>query len=146
MTGMEEYEELSPRFRDELYARMNTQTPFWTLLGMEIVSAKKGWAKLRVPYSEKLANANGSAHGGSIFSPADSAVGIALAGLLSPEESISTVEMKINYIRPFNSGEMFAEARIIHKGTHTAVGDVVVSDSLGNIIAKGIGTYIISRR
>jgi len=143
---MEEFEDLAPQFKEELFTRMNKNTPFWSLLGMEIVNAKKGWARLKVPFSRKLANANGSAHGGSIFSPADSAVGIALAGLLDPQESISTVEMKINYLRPFESGDLFAEAKIIHKGTHTAVGDVVVSDSQGNIVAMGLGTYIISRK
>jgi len=143
---MTDYEELEPRFKQSLLDWMKTKNPFWSLLGMEILEIKKGWAKIRFPFSEKLANGIGVAHGGAIFSPADSAVGMALVGLINKDENISTLEMKINYLRPFTSGEIVAEAKIIHKGTMTAIGDVDVRDEKDNLIAKGLATYAISKK
>jgi len=143
---MTDYEELEPRFKQSLLDWMKTKNPFWSLLGMEILEIKKGWAKIRLPFSEKLANGIGVAHGGAIFSPADSAVGMALVGLINKDENISTLEMKINYLRPFTSGEIVAEAKIIHKGTMTAIGDVDVRDEKDNLIAKGLATYAISKK
>jgi uncharacterized protein (TIGR00369 family) len=140
------FEGLPTDFKEKLYERMNRNTPFWSLLGMEISDARKGWARIRLPFTGKLANALGTAHGGAIFSTADSAAGIALAGLLREGESISTIEMKINYIRPVDEGDIIAEAEIIQRGRNTAVGDVVVRDSRGNIVARGMGTYIINKR
>jgi acyl-CoA thioesterase len=140
------YEELEPRFKESLLNWMETKNPFWSLLGMEIIEIKKGWAKIRLPFSEKLANGIGVAHGGAIFSPADSAVGMALIGLINRDENISTLEMKINYLRPFTSGEIVAEAKIVHKGTMTAIGDVEVKDEKGNLIAKGLATYAITKK
>jgi uncharacterized protein (TIGR00369 family) len=143
---MSEYEELNPQFKKSLLNWMETKNPFWSLLGMEIIEIKKGWAKIRLPFSEKLANGTGVAHGGAIFSPADSAVGMALVGLIDKDENISTLEMKINYLRPFSSGEIVAEAKIVHKGTMTAIGDVDVRDEKDNLIAKGLVTYAIFKK
>jgi acyl-CoA thioesterase len=143
---MSEYDELDPRFKESLLNWMKTKNPFWSLLGMELVDIKKGWAKIRLPFTEKLANGVGVAHGGAIFSPADSAVGMALIGLTDKNESISTLEMKINFLRPLSGGEIIAEARIVHRGTMTAIGDVEVQDGDGNLIAKGLVTYAIVKK
>ena len=143
---MAEYEELTPRHKESLLDWMKTKNPFWSLIGMELLEVKKGWAKIRLPFTKKLANGIGVAHGGAIFSPADSAVGMALVGLLKKDENISTLEMKINYLKPFSGGEIFAEARIIHKGSQTAIGDVEVRDGNGELIAKGLATYAIFKK
>jgi uncharacterized protein (TIGR00369 family) len=143
---MTDYEELNPRFKESLLDWMKTRNPFWSLLGMEIIEVKKGWAKIRLPFTEKLANGLGVAHGGAIFSPADSAVGMALIGLVNKDENISTLEMKINYLKPLAEGEIIAEAKIIHRGTMTAIGDVEVRDGQGTLIAKGLATYAITKK
>jgi len=39
---MEEFEELEPKFKKLLIETMKTKSPFWALLGMEIVDVKKG--------------------------------------------------------------------------------------------------------
>jgi len=143
---MSEYEVLDPRFKESLLNWMKTNNPFWTLLGMEIIGIKKGWAKIRLPFTKKLTNGIGVAHGGAIFSPADSAVGMALIGLTARDESISTLEMKINYLKPLSGGEIIAEAQIVHRGTMTAIGDVEVRDGDGNLIAKGLATYAIVKK
>ena len=143
---MSEYEDLKPRFKASLLDWMKTNNPFWSLLGMELVDIKKGWAKIRLPFAKKLTNGIGVAHGGAIFSPADSAVGMALIGLTDRDENISTLEMKINYFKPIAEGEIIAEAKIVHKGTMTAIGDVEVRDGNGNLIAKGLTTYAITKK
>jgi acyl-CoA thioesterase len=69
-----------------------------------------------------------------------------LVGLVNKEDFITTMEMKINYIKPFGSGEIIAEAKIIHKGSNTAIGDVEVRDSNGNLVAKALSTYAIIKK
>jgi acyl-CoA thioesterase len=143
---MTEYEELAPRFKAAILEWMETKNPFWALLGMELVQIRKGWAKVRLPIEEKLTNAVGLVHGGAIFSSADSAVGMALVGMINRNENISTLEMKINYLKPVKGGEIIAEAKIIHKGTQTAIGDVEVRDEEQNLISKGLATYAIYKK
>ena len=143
---MVEYEELAPRFKAAILEWMETRNPFWSLLGMELMDIKKGWARVRLPFDEKLTNAIGLVHGGAIFSSADSAVGMALVGLISRNENISTLEMKINYMKPVKGGEIVSEANIVHRGTQTAIGDVEVRDEEKNLIAKGLATYAIVKK
>ena len=40
---------------------------------------------------------------------------------------------------------VIAEATILHRGSHTAVGDVTVTDAAGNLVAKALTTYAITR-
>jgi len=141
-----EYEELAPRFKAAIMEWMETRNPFWSLLGMELVEIRKGWAKVRLPIEEKLTNAIGLVHGGAIFSSADSAVGMALVGMINRNENISTLEMKINYMKPVNGREIIAEARIIHRGSQTAIGDVEVRDEDQNLVSKGLATYAIFKK
>jgi acyl-CoA thioesterase len=139
-------EELTPGFKEALLTKTKERIPFWSLVDMELVDIKKGWAKTKIPYSQKLINANGVAHGGVIFSAADTAVGLALLGLVDRHDLITTIEMKINYFKSFDRGEIFAEAKIIFKGSQTAVGEVEVRNSDGNLVAKAISTYAIIKR
>jgi acyl-CoA thioesterase len=141
-----EYEELTPRFKAAILDWMKTRNPFWSLLGMELMDVKKGWAQVRLPFNDNLTNAVGLVHGGAIFSPADSAVGMALVGLIGRDENISTLEMKINYLKPVKKSAIIAEAKIVHKGSQTAIGDVDVRDENDALIAKGLATYAIMKK
>ena len=140
---MPEYEELSPELKELIIETMKTRSPYWSLLGMELVDIKKGWAQVRLPFDKKLVHPLGIAHGGAIFSPADSAVAMALIGMVEKDETFLTIEMKINYLAPFTKGEIIAEAKIIHKGRNTALGDIVVKNGNGELIAKALATYMI---
>jgi acyl-CoA thioesterase len=146
VTCMAQYEALDPRFQAAIEDWMKNKNPFWALLGMELMEIKKGWAKVRLPIKDKLSNAIGLVHGGAIFSAADSAVGMALIGLTNRDENISTLEMKINYMKPVKGKEIIAAAKIIHRGSQTAIGDVEVSDGEQNLISKGLATYAIFKK
>ena len=143
---MSEYEDLAPRFKAAIEDWMKNKNPFWALLGMELTQIKKGWAQVRLPIEKKLTNAIGLVHGGAIFSAADSAVGMALVGLIRRDENISTLEMKINYMKPVKGRQITAEAKIIHRGTQTAIGDVEVRDEKQNLVSKGLATYAIFKK
>jgi len=143
---MSEFEEISPTFKNALITKMKSVAPYWALLGMELVDLKKGWALVKLPFSEKLTQPDGIAHGGSIFSSADAAVAMALLGMIDKNETMVTVEMKINFVKSFNNGEIVAEAKIVHKGGKTAIGEVDVRNSNGELIAKGMATFMIIKR
>ena len=146
VTRMPKHEELAPRFKAAILEWMKTRNPFWALLGLELLEIKKGWARVRLPVEAKLTNAIGLVHGGAIFAAADSAVGMALVGMTRRDENISTLEMKINYLKPVTGGVLIAEAEIIHRGSQTAIGDVEVRDEAQQLISKGLATYAIFKK
>ena len=118
--------------------------PYWSTIGMEVRDATPGAATVRVRYGRGLLNSNGVVHGGVVFSAADAATAVALLGLLKDGERIVTTEMKINFIKAVAAHDVIAEAQILHRGSHTAVGDVTVRDSAGNLVARALATYAIA--
>lgn len=145
MAEVSEYEELSPNFRRALMEKIKSIQPLWTLLGIEMLDVKKGWAKLQLPFAKKLTHPYGIVHGGAIFSLADSAVAMALLGLVEKGERFTTVEMNINYVSSFNEGNITAEARIINKGSRIALGDVDIRNDQGDLVAKCLATYMVMK-
>ena len=142
MTG---YEDLPPNLKRALLEKVRSKQAFWKHLGIDLLDVKKGWAKLRLPFSEKLLHPLGIVHGGAIFSLADSAVAMALLGLVGKDEEFTTVEMKINYVSSFKRGEIIAEASILNKGNRIALGDVEIHDDRGRLVAKSLATYLITK-
>jgi len=142
---MPDYEDLSPNFKRAILKRIKSKQPYWTLLGIQLIDVKKGWARLRLPFSEKLVHPLGIVHGGATFSLADSAVAMALLGLVARDERFTTVEMKINYLRPVDKGEITAEAIILERGKNIALGDVTITNDQGRMVAKCLATYMIMK-
>jgi uncharacterized protein (TIGR00369 family) len=143
MTANKVFEEISPNFKAALIKKAPVAHPFWALLGMTLIDIKKGWAVVKLPFDRKLTQADGIAHGGSIFATADAAVGMALIGCIERTETMVTLEMKINYLKPFARGAILAQAEIVQKGARTALGEVRVITESGDLIAKALATYMI---
>ena len=133
---------LNPNFKKALLNRLPERMAFWNLLGIEFVDVERGWARMRMLFAEKLTNSTGVSHGGALFTLADSAASMALVSMAAKGEVVTTVEMKINFLKPFTGGEAVAEARILHCGKTTALGDVEIKDMNGSLIAKGSATLL----
>jgi len=119
--------------------------PFWSTIGMEVVESAVGMGRVRVRFDKGLLNSNGVMHGGVVFSAADAATAVALLSLMQAGERMATTEMKINFIKSVQACDIIAEACILHRGGHTAVGDVTVRDGAGNLVAKALATFAITR-
>jgi len=129
----------------EQVRKVVNNSPYCQLLGMEIMEIKEGESKMQMPFKEGLTHPYRVVHGGAIASLADSSVGMALVSLVEPEDRIGTIEFKINFFTFISKGNLEAHAKIIHKGSKTAVGEVEVKNEEGKLVAKVIATYSISR-
>jgi len=85
----------------------------------------------------------GFAHGGVSASLVDSAVGIALCTMIDQSNTITTINLQVNFLAPAKPGSLTARARIVHKGKRTAVGECQVADEDGKLVSKGTATYLI---
>ena len=62
----------------------------------------------------------GTLHGGILCDVADAAMGMAFASTLAPEESFTTVELKINFFRPVWQAPLRAEGTVVQRGHERA--------------------------
>ena len=65
---------------------------------------------------ERHGNPMRTVHGGLLCGIADSAIGIAYAITVAPGESFTTLELKINFLRPVWKAKLSARAKVVHAG------------------------------
>ena len=69
----------------------------------------------------------------------------AVKPLLKPGEATTTIEMKINFLAPAESGVLTATTKIVSPGRRVMVGEMEVRDEDGKLIAQGLGSYMVIR-
>jgi len=126
-----------------LIKRLACAMPFYKYLGITLTGLDWGSAEIQLKVTRKLIQSAGFAHGGVTAALVDSAVGLALATMVNPRDSITTIELHVNFIAPAKIGYLKARGLILHRGKRTGVGDAEVRDQDGVLIAKGSATYMI---
>lgn len=117
--------------------------PVADFLGMRLVSQGGGRAVAELQASEKHANPMGTLHGGILCDLADAAMGVAFASTLSLEESFTTLELKINFLRPFREGLLMAEAEVVSRGRTIGLLNCKVLDDRKRLIASATSTCMV---
>ncbi|MFP3137675.1 MAG: PaaI family thioesterase [Nitrososphaeria archaeon] len=118
--------------------------PYPRVLGIREELRERGRAVVAMDVDPRVhMNAMGTVHGGAIASLVDSAAGRAVASLVGEVARMSTIELKVNYLRPSAGGTLRAEGRVVHVGTRIAVVEVDVSQE-GSLIAKALATYYVA--
>src|ERR1700684_1775559 len=85
-------------------------------LGAGIASLEPGGAVIRVPFRGELTQQHGYFHAGVTGAIADSACGYAAYTLMAAEDSVLTVEYKMNLLAPADGEELVARAQVIRSG------------------------------
>jgi uncharacterized protein (TIGR00369 family) len=104
---------LKSDFRER--ARAN-DVPVARLIGFEAKEVTDGRATVMLAAGPQHANPMGTLHGGILCDIADAAMGMAFASTLAPEESFTTVELKVNFFRPIWQAQLKAEATVVQRG------------------------------
>lgn len=120
-------------------------SPFVGGLGIRVVEAEFGRCVFECDITEKHYNALGIVHGGLAATLIDSATGSAALTTQAAGGSSTTLELKVNFVRPMTSktGRVRCEGKIIHQGKRIATADAHLTDSRGKLIAHGSATLML---
>ena len=90
-------------------------------------------------------NPLGGVHGGWMATILDSSLACAVMTTLEKGEGYTTVEFKVNLIRPLSetTGEVFCEGLVVSRGQTIAVSEARLTDKAGKILAFGTETCSI---
>ena len=90
-------------------------------------------------------NPIGSVHGGFAATMLDTAMGCAIHTLLPARTGYTTLEIKINYVRPLTgqTGRVFCEGKAVHVGGKIATAEGKITDRDGKLYAHGTTTCLI---
>jgi acyl-CoA thioesterase len=118
---------------------------FTTHVGLKIEEAAQGRARLTLAIEDIHRNGTGVAHGGVLFTLADTAMGAALYNSLEPGEICATIEIKIGYFKPVFDGTLVCEAALLNKGKSIASLEATIHNG-EQLVSKASGTFSIFRR
>lgn len=67
-------------------------------------------------------------------------MGMAFASTLAPNESFTTIELKINFFRPVWRAHLRAEGKVVRRGSTIGYTECEIIDDSGQLIAKAAST------
>jgi uncharacterized protein (TIGR00369 family) len=117
--------------------------PAADLIGFALTSFSEGVAVVTLPVRQAHTNPMGTVQGGVISAMADAAMGWAYMTTLGEGESYTTLEMKINFLRPVWRGTLSAQARVRRAGRTVALVECDVLDEEGKSVAYAVGTCML---
>lgn len=125
--------------------RQEFPAPIGKLLGLTVITGEPGQAVVEFGADERYANPMGTLHGGVLCDIADAAMGAAYRSTLASEESFTTLELKINFLRPVWKAKLRAEARMVRAGKVVGLVECNVIDDEGRLVARASSTCMTLR-
>ena len=111
-------------------------------LGFTMTAVARGKATFEIDVDERLANPLGTLHGGVLCDLADAAMGIAYLSELDRGETFTTLELKINFLKPVWNTRLRAEARVVKRGRTVGLVECDVYDQTGSLVARASSTCL----
>src|SRR5271167_3551077 len=119
--------------------------PVAKLVGFEVGEIADGRAVGHLDAGPQHANPMGTLHGGVLCDLADAAMGVAYLSTLAGGESATTIELKINFLRPVWNAKLRAEARVVHAGKVVGLIECDILDERQRLVARASSTCMTLR-
>ena len=110
-----------------------------------MVSVDPGKARFEMDADARHHNPMGTLHGGVLCDIADVAMGSAYTSTLEDGESFTTMDLRINFLRPVRAAHLTADATIVQRGRTVGMTECTITDDGGRLIAKASGTCMTLR-
>ena len=124
---------------------MKIPPPVAELIGFERLSFGDGKCTMRLEAGEQHSNPMGTLHGGILCDLADGAMGMAFFSTCAEGETFATLELKINFLRPFWTGTLLAHGKVISRGKSVGLTECRVVDADERLIAHATSTVMALR-
>ena len=121
--------------------------PIMATLGIAIDTIEEGRVAFTVEPAEYHYNPIGVVHGGLAATLCDSAMGCAVHSTLPAGVGYTTLELKVNYLRPLTlrTGRVRCEGTTIHVGGRVATAEARLFDAAGALYSHATTTCLIVR-
>ena len=119
--------------------------PIMETMNFKLVEVDEGRAVFAMTPAEYHYNPIGVVHGGVAATLLDSAMGCAVNASLPAGTAYTTLEIKVNYLRPLTktTGLIRAEGNVVHLGRRMAVAEGRVTDASGKVYATASTTCLV---
>lgn len=119
--------------------------PVADTVGFRMLSFAEGESRFEMDAGRRHHNPMGTVHGGILCTLADSAMGMAFASTLDEGETFTTLEIKMNYLRPVFEAKLYANAKVVHRGRTVGLVECSVTTEDGKLVARAVSTCSVLR-
>ncbi len=112
---MKTLEARDPDFEKRIRDSFSRQ-PFMATIGASLTRVEPGRVDISAPFSDHIAQQHGFIHGGVVGAIADNAAGYAAYSLMNADDSVLTVEYKLNLLAPAKGERVEARAEVMRPG------------------------------
>lgn len=119
--------------------------PIAHLMGFTVVEIGDGVVTFAGVPDESVYNPIGAVHGGYVCTLLDSALGCAVHSTLPAGTGYTSIEIKVNYLRPLRAGtgEVRATGRVTKGGRRVAFAEGEVVDGEGKVVATAQSSLLV---
>jgi len=117
--------------------------PFLDFLDIKLTDLKDGFAEFRMKVRPEYMQGAKIMQGGLVVALGDEAIAHAMMTQLAPDEGLTTVELKSNFLSAVSEGELIAQATVFKKGRSLVIGDCLVTDDKGRNICRVSATFLL---
>lgn len=124
------------------------KAPMAETLDFLLLRIERGFAIFQGRPQHKHYNPLGTVHGGWFATLLDSAMGCAVQSTLPAGKAYTTIEFRVNLVRPLNASVpvVRAEGKIVHAGRQIATAEARLVGPDGKLYAHGTTTCLIFDR
>jgi uncharacterized protein (TIGR00369 family) len=119
--------------------------PVAKLVGFEFLSIDLGRAVFALNAGPQHANPMGTLHGGIVCDLADAALGTAMASTLEDDESFTTLDLTVKFLKPVWKARLRATAQLVKRTRSLGLLECEVTDDGGSLIARVYSTCMVLR-
>jgi uncharacterized protein (TIGR00369 family) len=114
-------------------------------LDFKLIAVEEGLATFEGVPGEHAYNPIGSVHGGYAATLLDSACGCAVHSKLNAQQTYTTLELKVSYLRAMtkDTGPVRAEGRVVNMGRRVAFAEATLKDAQGKLYATATSTLLV---
>ena len=135
-------------YLQKLLAGEYAWVPIGEHLGFHLRGVERGKVVIAGRPDPRSFNLLSSVHGGWTAAILDTAMALSCLSTLTAEQSFTTLDIRINYLRPItaDTGEVVATGGVIQGGRKVAYCEARLSDGQGKLLAHGTGSCLILPR
>ena len=119
--------------------------PVAKLIGFEIVAIDLGHSVFELVAGPQHANPMGTLHGGIVCDLADAALGTAMASTLEDDETFTSLDLTVKFMRPVWNARIRATAQVVKRSRSLGVIECDVTDEAGSLVARVYSTCMVLR-
>jgi uncharacterized protein (TIGR00369 family) len=129
--------------------RFMETVPFNRFLGLELETLSRGFARMIVRFQEAFIGdpIRRAYHGGVISAIIDTCGGACIWTLCEPGDRLSTVDLRVDYLRPGSPEDIVVEAKVLRLGNRVGVAEMVAyhDGRKHEPVATGTAVYNVRR-